>query len=140
MRFPFTIPAAGNWRIFFSLQNGGGKVAIDNVTIYQGGAGPWRRDFEGGFVLVNPFAQAHTFSAADLAGSFNRTGIRRINGSQAPEINNGQAVTGSLTLGSSDAMILVADPICAEQDELGLNRTSGLLKCRPRVVRPAPRH
>ncbi len=116
MRFPFTIPASGNWQIFFSLQNGGGQVALDNVTIYQGGVGAWRRDFENGFVLVNPFAQQHTFSATDLAGPFNRTGIRRINGTQAPDVNNGQAVTGDLTLGSSDAIILLADPICAQTD------------------------
>jgi uncharacterized protein (TIGR03437 family) len=109
--FPVTIPAAGNWMFDFAIVNGGGKVAIDNVRIYQGGAGPWRRDFESGFVLVNPFTQAHTFSAADLAGVLNRTGIKRINGTQAPNVNNGQSVTGSLTLGAFDAIILLADPI-----------------------------
>ena len=114
MHFPFTIPSAGNWQIYIYILNGGGKVAIDNFKIYQGGVGPWRRDFEGGFVLVNPFSQAHTFSAADLAGALNRTGIHRISGAQAPDVNNGQAVTGDLTLGPFDAIILLADPIYAQ--------------------------
>jgi hypothetical protein len=136
MRFPFTIPASGNWQIFFSLQNGGGQVAIDNLTIYQGGVGPWRRDFENGFVLVNPLSQPHTFSANDLAGSSSRTGIRRINGTQAPDINNGQAVIGGLTLGASDAIILLADPVCAPPDVTVPNRTSGLSTCRAEPLRP----
>ena len=72
LHFPFTIPSAGNWSISFLITNGGGKVAIDNVKIYQEGVGPWRRDFEDGFVLVNPFAQAHTFSTTDLAGVLTR--------------------------------------------------------------------
>ena len=95
--------------IIFEVTRGGGKVAIDNIRIYQGGVGPWRRDFENGFVLVNPLAQPHTFSASDLAGVLNRTGIHRISGTQAPDINNGQPVTDSLTLGPFDAIILLAD-------------------------------
>jgi hypothetical protein len=85
----------------------GGEVAIDNLTIAQGGIGPWRRDFENGFVLVNPLQQPQTFSAADLAGKLNRTGVHRINGTQAPDVNNGQAVTDSLTLRPFDAIILL---------------------------------
>jgi hypothetical protein len=105
--FPFTIPSAGPWSVGIFVVNGG-KVAIDNVTITQGNVGPWRRDFENGFVLVNPLAQPHTFSAADLAGALNRTNIRRIKGTQAPDVNNGQTVAGSLTLNSFDAIILLA--------------------------------
>ena len=113
MRFPFTIPAAGNWTIWFGIWGGGGKVAIDNIQLYRGGVGSWRRDFENGFVLVNPFLQPRTFTAADLAGALKRTGIRRIKGTQAPDVNNGQAVTGDLTLGAFDAIILLADHIAA---------------------------
>ena len=112
-RFPFTIPSTGNWVINISILNGGGKVAIDNFKIYNGGVGPWRRDFESGFVLVNSFAQPHTFSPAELAGAFNRTGIHRILGTQAPDVNNGQPVTGDFTIGAFDAIILLADPIPA---------------------------
>lgn len=113
MHFPFTIPAAGNWTIWFSIYGGGGKVAIDNIRLYIGGVGPWRRDFENGFVLVNPFLQPHTFTTADLAGSLKRTGIHRIKGTQAPDVNNGQSVTGNLTVGAFDAIILLADHIAA---------------------------
>jgi uncharacterized protein (TIGR03437 family) len=111
MHFPFTIPTSGNWAIGFLITNGGGKVAIDNVRLYQGGVGLWRRDFENGFVLVNPFAQPHTFTAADLAGTLNRTNIHRIKGTQAPDVNNGQPVSDSLTLAPFDAIILLADSI-----------------------------
>jgi len=107
---PFTVPGAGLWSASIYVVNGG-KVAIDNVTITEGNVGPWRRDFENGFVLVNPLADSQSFSASDLAGTLNRTGIHRIAGTQAPDVNNGQPVTGSLTLNSFDAIILLADHI-----------------------------
>lgn len=47
----------------------------------------------------------------ELAGALNRTGIKRILGTQAPDINNGQPVTGTLTLQPFDAIILLADHI-----------------------------
>ena len=111
VKFPFTIPAAANWTIRLLLQNGGGSIAIDNFRIYQGGVGPWRRDFENGIALVNPLSQPYTFTAADIAGTLNRNGIHRINGTQAPDVNNGQPVSGGLTLGPFDAIVLLADPI-----------------------------
>jgi hypothetical protein len=109
---PFVIPSAGQWSIGIYIVNGG-KVAIDNMRITQGGIGPWRRDFENGLVLVNPLPQPHTFSSVDLSGDFQRTGIHRIKGTQAPDVNNGQAVAGSLTLGAFDAVILLADHLTA---------------------------
>jgi len=111
VRFPFTIPAAGNWTIRLLLQNGGGSIAIDNFRIYQGGVGPWRRDFENGIALVNPLSQPYAFTAAEIAGSLSRTGVRRIKGTQAPDVNSGQAVSGDLTIGPFDAIVLLADPI-----------------------------
>ena len=111
VNFPFTVPSEGNWVVSLSISGGGGKVAIDNVTLSLGGVGPWRRDFENGFVLVNPFGKPHTFAATELAGAMNRTGIHRINGTQAPDVNNGQPVNGSLTLGPFDGIILLGDPI-----------------------------
>jgi uncharacterized protein (TIGR03437 family) len=118
---PFVIPSSGQWSVSIYLVNGG-KAAIDNIQITPGGAGPWRRDFENGFTLVNPFRQPHTFTAADLAGSLKRGGIHRIKGTQAPDVNNGQPVTGGLTLGAFDAIILLADHIDA---------------ARPSATRPA---
>jgi len=52
--FPFAISTADVWSIGIYI-SGGGNVAIDNVRVTKAGAGPWRRDFENGFVLVNPF-------------------------------------------------------------------------------------
>lgn len=111
--FPFTVSSDGNWSVRISIGSGGGKVAIDNLRIYQGGVGPWCRDFENGFVVVNPLLQPQKFSAADLAGSLNRTGIRRIKGTQAPDVNNGRPVDGDFTLDPFDAIILLADHIDA---------------------------
>jgi len=105
---PFTTPASGSWTVNWAL-DGAGQAAITNVQVSDGGFGPWRRDFENGFVLVNPFLQPHTFSASDLAGTLGRTNIHTIKGTQAPQINNGQPVTGSLTLAPFDAIILLAD-------------------------------
>jgi len=62
---------------------------------------------------VNPLLQPRTFTAAELAGGLNRTGIHRIKGTQAPDVNNGQPVTAGLTLGAFDAIILLADHIAA---------------------------
>jgi hypothetical protein len=67
VKFPFTIPAAGNWTVRLLMQSGGGSIAIDNFHIYQGGVGPWRRDFENGIALVNPLSQPYTFTAAEIA-------------------------------------------------------------------------
>ncbi|HEY4363805.1 MAG TPA: hypothetical protein VGN17_22750 [Bryobacteraceae bacterium] len=111
LHFPFSVPSAGTWSLGFAITNGGGKVAIDNVRVDRGGPGGWRRDFENGFVLVNPFAQPRTFSAAELAGALHRTGIRRIKGTQAPDINNGLPALGDLIVGGFDAIVLLADKI-----------------------------
>jgi uncharacterized protein (TIGR03437 family) len=111
-QFPLTTPVSGGWSLGWAL-DGAGKVALSNMRIYDGGFGPWRRDFENGFVLVNPLLQPHVFSTADLAGTLNRTGIHRINGTQAPDVNNGQPVSGPLTLQPFDAIILLADHLNA---------------------------
>jgi hypothetical protein len=109
--FPMTLGAMGEFRLTFQLIGGGGKVSIDNIRVTRGGAGPWRRDFERGLVLVNPLNKPYTFSLDELSGDFGRTGIRRILGTQAPEVNNGQPVVEGLTLQPFDAIILLADPI-----------------------------
>lgn len=118
-QFPLTLESGSDFTIGFTLGGGGGKVAIDNIHVTQGGAGPWRRDFENGFVLVNPINRPYTFNASELAGPLNRTGIKRILGSQAPLVNNGQPVTDTLTLQPFDAMILLADHIASNNQ---LNR------------------
>ena len=112
--FPVTLAGGAGTALEFALWQGLGLVAIDNIQVALGGPGPWRRDFEHGFVLVNPLLTPHTFSLQDLQGSYGRTGIRRILGTQAPAVNNGQAVTTPFTLAPFDAIILLADPIAAK--------------------------
>jgi hypothetical protein len=110
-RFHATLPAGSDYKICFQLVSGGGKLAIDNIMVKEGGAGPWRRDFENGFVLVNPLNRPHTFTAEELVGPWSRTGVKRILGTQAPEVNNGEPVTDTLTLQPFDAIILLADHV-----------------------------
>jgi uncharacterized protein (TIGR03437 family) len=90
-----------------------GTAAVDNIRLVEGTGGVWRRDFERGIVLVNPTPEAISVSPAQIAGPLHRTGIRRILGTQASQVNNGQAVTSGITLGSADGIILLADSIPA---------------------------
>ena len=114
-KFHTTLGAGEDYSLKFTIAGGGGKVAIDNVRVTEGGAGPWRRDFENGFVLVNPINRPYTFSAKELAGQLNRTEISRILGTQAPEVNNGQPVSNTLTLQPFDAIILLAGHLPLER-------------------------
>ncbi|MCH8297732.1 MAG: hypothetical protein IH873_06670 [Chloroflexi bacterium] len=110
-KYPVTLNPGADFTMALTLFLGGGRVAIDDIRISEGGAGPWRRDFENGFVLVNPINVPHIFDAGELAGELGRTGIKRILGTQAPQVNNGQPVSGTLTLEPFDAIILLADHI-----------------------------
>ncbi len=117
INMPLTVAAPATASVLeLGIYNGGGKIAIDNLQVIEDGAGPWRRDFENGFVLVNPLKKSHTFTRADLAGILNRTGVRRIRGTQAPGVNSGAAVTDSLTLDPFDAIVLLADRIDAPRE------------------------
>lgn len=59
--------------------------------------GVWRRDFANGIALVNPTKEPATITL--------EPGFRRLRGQQAPDVNNGDAVT-SLTLNPKDGIIL----------------------------------
>ncbi len=107
-RYPFTPQEDGDYRLRFSILSVG-KVAIDDLVITEGGAGPWRRDFENGIVLVNPCRAPVRFDLTTISGDLGRTGIRRLRGTQAPEVNSGAPVTGELVLQPFDAIILLAD-------------------------------
>jgi hypothetical protein len=112
-RYPFTPLEDSDYRLRFSILSAG-SVAIDNLSITEGGAGPWRRDFENGIVLVNPYRIAAHFDATAMAGIFGRSGIKRIKGTQAPEVNSGAPVTIGITLEPFDAIILLADHKAAD--------------------------
>jgi len=95
-----------------------GTMIVDNIRVTEGGPGVWRRDFEGGIVLVNPSPDPIRVSQAEVRGTRNRTGIRRIRGIQVPEWNNGQAVTDGIEIPSGDGIVLLADRIPAAPAEL----------------------
>ena len=86
-------------------------MAFDDIAVMEGGAGPWRRDFENGIVVVNPLRAVQTIGVPQLPGDAVRTGIRRIRGTQAPEVNSGAPVTDALVLGPFDAIVLLADHV-----------------------------
>ena len=113
VRFPAVLDTGRDFSFGCLVGAGAGIVSFDNLRIIEGGTGPWRRDFENGFVLVNPFPDPYTFTLDELRGVFDRTGIQRIDGTQDPSINNGEAVTTDLTVGAFDAIILLADHIPA---------------------------
>jgi len=91
-----------------SLQDTG-KVIFDNMRVVKGSGGVWRRDFENGIILANPTPEIQTLSQNILKGSLNRTGIYRISGTQDSGVNNGLPVTGSISIGDADGIILLAD-------------------------------
>jgi uncharacterized protein (TIGR03437 family) len=90
-----------------------GKVVFDNIKLVKATGGMWRRDFENGVVLVNPTPEALTITQAELAGTLNRTQLKKIKGTQAPTVNTGLPVTGSLSLPPADGIILLANRITA---------------------------
>lgn len=98
-RFPVVLDAGSDFALDLVIGPGEGAVAFDNIQIIEGGAGPWRRDFENGFALVNPLPDPYTFTTQELSGARQRTGIQRIDGTQDRLVNNGDPVTGSLSLG-----------------------------------------
>jgi hypothetical protein len=75
-----------------------GQVWIDEVKLQAGSRNIWRRDYEGGTVLLN--ASNHT-QAVQLEKYY-----LKIRGRQAPQINNGQPVN-AVTLPVHDALILL---------------------------------
>jgi hypothetical protein len=56
------------------MQSGGGSIAIDNFRIYEGGVGPWRRDFENGNAVLTT---KEALRLADLHSTrVGRSGLR----------------------------------------------------------------
>ena len=90
-----------------------GSVALDNIRVVQGTGGIYRRDFERGIALVNPTNQSITLTQQQVAGPFNRSGIRRISGIQDPVVNDGSSVNSGITIPATDGIILLADEIVA---------------------------
>lgn len=82
---------AGKQRGFLGQPTGAAAAVAGTANVY-------RRDYQGGIVLVNPDKVAHTVS---LGGTF-----RKIKGTQAPTVNDGSLVT-SVTLRPRDGIVLL---------------------------------
>lgn len=95
------IPAVGgSARLSFYLAAAAGDVWLDDAHLQAGATCVWRRDFQNGIVLVNPWTSALT---VDLGRNF-----RRVAGLVDPAINDG--LTGSqITIGGQDARFLIGD-------------------------------
>ncbi len=89
---------------YFGLGQITGTVWLDGVRLQQGNSDVWRRDYEGGVVLVNA---TYTTRTVSLNGGTVQLPLRRIKGTQAPEVNDGSLVTASITLPPLDGLILL---------------------------------
>jgi len=82
----------------FGIGEKTGTVWLDDVQLQEGNQDIWRRDYEGGIVLVN---------ATNIAGTIDLNGeFQKINGTQAPEINDGSVVT-KVEIRPYDGLILL---------------------------------
>jgi hypothetical protein len=76
----------------------------DQARWNYGPLGVWAREFEGGIAIMNPKGNGPvTLTIQDLGGQR----WKHFYGSQDPETNNGQDVTGSITLADRDGIILL---------------------------------
>lgn len=94
------LAAAGDAQavFLFGLGRTTGSVWLDDVWLQVGNREVWRRDYEGGVVLVNATAATQT---VPLGGEF-----FKINGTQAPAVNDGSLVT-QVDLPPADGLILL---------------------------------
>ncbi len=104
-RFELTAIASGNDQsaiLVFGVGQDLGHVWLDDVQLRQGSRDVWRRDYDGGTVIVNATNETKTIL-------LDRT-YRKINGAQAPAHNDG-SLTAEVTLNARDAIILLQTDI-----------------------------
>ena len=106
----------GNRRWFDEYDNAGAGVgylgqpvsgALGNPQTAAWSNGVWMREFANGVVLWNPKGNgAKTVSVSTLVSPSGHTGLKHINGTQDPAVNNGAAAT-SVTLQDRDGVMLL---------------------------------
>ncbi|MDO9106221.1 MAG: hypothetical protein Q7U57_14815 [Methylovulum sp.] len=112
---PLSILADSEWRTYhisfiadqshlptpvFGVAEQIGKTEIRNIKLYAGGAERWSREFEKGLVLLN-------MTNDPWRVAVRKNYYKRLKGSQAPEINNGQPVENEVIIPARDALFLV---------------------------------
>lgn len=90
---------SGNVALEFFLGTQAGDVWLDDVHFQQGSTSIWRRDFQHGVVLVNPFDQALQVPLG--------AGWRRIQGLRDPLVNDG-SIASTFEVLPNDALFLVS--------------------------------
>jgi hypothetical protein len=85
-------------QLIFGLGQQTGTVWIKDITLKKAGLPVYRRDFEGGVVIVNASSQPQTI---DLGGTY-----VKIDGTQDRSVNDGSVVT-SVTVCAYDGVILL---------------------------------
>ena len=96
---PLTTSAADSAaNLILNMGTSVGTIWIDDIKVQAGDRSVYRRDYEGGVALVNATDAAVTVA---LGGSF-----RKINGTQAPQVNDGSLVT-AVTIPAKDGLVLL---------------------------------
>ena len=109
LELTLTAPAAGRPRLAVGVGSELGPVWLGDVRLRRGCAEVMVRRFERGVVLMNG-SQAKAWEF-DLQALFPDMKLRRLRGSQSPQVNTGEPVGGTLRLGPLDgAFLRVATP------------------------------
>lgn len=77
-----------------------GTTEIRNIKLYSGSAERWSREFENGLVLLN-------MTNSPWHATARKNYYKRLKGTQAPEINNGQPIESEVIVPARDALFLV---------------------------------
>jgi autotransporter-associated beta strand protein len=88
--------------LMFGVSEQVGNVSLRNIRLYEGGAERWVREFTNGIVLLNMTKSLWSYTTPTV--------YRHFNGTQHPEINNGQRLPPTFVVPSWDALFLVKMP------------------------------
>lgn len=100
-RISLTTSAAPGSDLAFGVAEQIGRTEIRNIRLYEGGAERWSRDFQNGKVLLNMTNHPWRINIG--------SGFRRLKGSQCPEVNNGEKLSGMTEVPPRDALFLLKE-------------------------------
>ena len=100
-RISLTTSAAPGSDLAFGVAEQIGRTEIRNIRLYEGGAERWSRDFQNGKVLLNMTNHPWRINIG--------SGFRRLKGSQCPEVNNGEKISGMTEVPPRDALFLLKE-------------------------------
>lgn len=98
-RISLTTSSTPGSDLAFGVSEQIGRTEIRNIRLYEGGAERWARDFQNGKVLLNMTNHPWRLNIG--------SGYRRLKGTQCPEVNNGERISGMIEVPARDAIFLV---------------------------------